>query len=399
MSPGKSVSTLAGHAAVAPDLVNRPASPPIFQSAAWEFSSLAEAEQVFSGAIPGAVYGTRGVPNVSALEAAIAELEGANGAVVTSGGSSAIFASLFAHLRRGERIVASIDLFGGTIGLLRTLEKWGIDVRFVDLGDPDALATLSREPMRVLFAETISNPRMRVSDIAALASVARRHGALLMVDNTFATPFHCQPLALGADIVIESVTKGIAGHFDVVLGTVAGREEVIGPIRELAISSGMIPSAFDAWLATRGLATFALRQQRAALTAARLAAWMAAQSVRAVHYPGLPTHREDAGEHALARRILERGYGSVLSFELGVDRVGAERFVRGLALIRLVHSLGGTTTTLSHSLTMTHRHVEQRIKDSLGLHDGFFRLSVGLEDPDDLEADLERALRTLSRET
>lgn len=391
MSSAKSISTLLGHAAVAPEPVNRPASLPIYQSAAWEFASLEEAEQIFSGAVPGAVYGTRGAPNASALEAAIAALEGADSAVITSGGSSAVFASLFANLRPGDRVVASIDLFGGTMGLLRTLEKWGIGVRFVDLGDSDALATISREPMRVLFAETISNPRMRVSDIAALASVARANGALLILDNTFATPFHCKPLSLGADIVIESVTKGMAGHFDVVLGAVAGGAEVIGPIRQFAVSSGMMPSAFDAWLATRGLATLALRQQRAARTAARLATWMAAQSVRAVHYPGLPVHRE----HALARRILQRGYGSVLSFELSVDRAGAERFVRGLALIRLVHSLGGTTTTLSHSLTMTHRYVEQSVKDSLGLHDGFFRLSVGLEHHDDLEADLDGALRTL----
>jgi cystathionine gamma-synthase/methionine-gamma-lyase len=222
-----------------------------------------------------------------------------------------------------------------------------------------------------------------VSDIEALASVAREHGALLMVDNTFATPFHCQPLALGADVVIESVTKGMAGHFDVVLGAVAGRESVLGPVREFAISSGMIPSAFDAWLATRGLTTFALRQERAAQTATRLAAWLAARPVRAVHYPGL---------HALGRRVLRRGYGSVLSFELDVDRAGAERFVGALGLIRLVHSLGGPTTTLSHSLTMTHRYVEPSVKESLGLHDGFFRLSVGLEDPEDLEADLDAAL-------
>src|SRR4051812_46090565 len=235
MHPVTSIATLVGHAGGAPEVVNRPASPPIYQSAAWEFATLDEAEQIFSGAVHGAVYGTRGVPNISGLEAAIAELEGASDAVVTCAGSAAVFAVLYAHLRPGDRVVASIDLFGGTIGLLRKLESWGVDVQFADIGDPDALAAMSREPMRLILAETISNPRMRVSDIATLASIAREHGALLAVDNTFATPFHCQPLTLGADIVIESVTKAMAGHFDVVLGAVAGRREVMTPIREFAV--------------------------------------------------------------------------------------------------------------------------------------------------------------------
>jgi len=392
MRPFTSIPTGAGYSAVTSDPVNRPASPPIYQSAAWEFASIEQADQIFSGMVPGAVYGTRGVPNLTSLEGAIADLERAERALVTSGGSASIFAALFAHLRPGDRVVASIDLFGGTIGLLNVLRNWGIDVRLVDLADSAALEQAAAGSMRVLLVETISNPRMRVPDIAALASLARERGALLIVDNTFAAPFHCQPLMLGADIVIESVTKGMAGHFDVVLGAVAGREQFIKPVREFAITSGMIPSAFDAWLATRGLTTFPLRQERATHTAERLASWLARQPLRAVHYPGLPSH----ADHQVAARTLQRGYGSVLSFELDVDRAGAERFVHGLALIRLVHSLGGTTTTLSHSLTMTHRFVDPAVKDSLGLHNGFFRLSVGLEDPDDLEDDLRRALRVVS---
>lgn len=387
--------TITVHGARAPAIANRSAAPPIFQSAAYVFDSLGQAEAVFSGKLVGAQYGTRGAPNVAALETGLRELEGADDVVVTSGGCSALLCTMLAHLRPDATILTSHDLFGGTSVLLDLLSQWRIHVQFVDGCDLREVTRALEQHSAMVLVETISNPRMRVPDIAAIAKAAHDVGALVVVDNTLASPFHCTPLALGADLVVESLSKSLSGHFDVVMGAVAGRKELTSSVRDFAVRGGMVPGGFEAWLCARGLSSFAVRQERASATAADLAAWLGNQNgIRAVHYPGLPCH----DDHDVSTRVLRRGHGSMMAFELDTsDTATIEVFVQELRVVKLVHSLGGPSTTLSHPLTMTHRNSSPDTKRRLALTAGFFRLSVGLEHADDIRIDLERGLKALCK--
>jgi cystathionine gamma-synthase len=380
--------TIAVHPLPPPAVVNAPVTEPIFQGSAWSFANLAEAEAIFSGQEVGVPHRSNGTPNHHLLESLLAELEGAEACVTTAGGMSALALVFWTLLEPGARVVASGDLFGVTAALLGELERWGVDTAYVDACDLDAVADALNEPAHLVLAESISNPRMRVPDLAAVAELARGRGALLAIDNTLAGPYHCRPLAYGADLVIESATKALAGHHDVVLGAVAGHDKLIAPMRTFADRAGLAPGSFDAWLARRGAITYVLRQDRAAANAADLAAWLGEQeAVVAVHYAGLAGHPD----HAVATRMLSNGYGSMLAFELAVDRVDVDAFLAALPTIRLVHSLGGPATSLSHAATMSQRFLSEQRRQALGLHSGFFRLSVGIEAVGDLKAELAAA--------
>jgi cystathionine gamma-synthase/methionine-gamma-lyase len=323
------------------------------------------------------------------LESLISELEGADVSVTTAGGMSALALVFFTQLEPGSRVVASSDLFGVTGALLSELERWGVETVYVETSDRAALADAVREPTSLVVAESISNPRLRVPDLAVLADVAHASGALLAVDNTLAGPYHCRPLEHGADLVVESATKGLAGHHDVVLGAVAGSAALLAPMRTFADRAGLAPGSFEAWLARRGAISYALRQQRATANAAELASWLAEQdAVVAVHYAGRPDHPD----HAVAGRMLSKGYGSILAFELDSDRVDVDAFLAALPTVRLVHSLGGPTTSLSHAPTMSQRFLSKERRQELGLHWGFFRLSVGIEAVADLRSELAAGL-------
>jgi cystathionine gamma-synthase/methionine-gamma-lyase len=277
--------------------------------------------------------------------------------------------------------VVARDLFGVTGAVFAELAAWNVQSVSVETGDLAAVDRALAAGARLLYAETISNPRMRVADVPALAALAHRHGALLVVDNTFASPYHCRPLAHGADLVIESATKALAGHFDVVAGAVAGAAALVEPIRFQAARNGMSIAPFVAWLTARGAATLAVRARRAARNAARVATWLNGHpAVRAVHYPGLSSHPD----HDVARRLLERGAGAMLAFEIAAADGAPHRFVSGLRGVPLVHSLGGPATVVSHPVTMSHRLVPPAVREAQGIHDGLFRLSVGIEDPDDI---------------
>lgn len=388
--PDDSFATRAVHGAQTDQPRNRPASLPIYQSAGWEFRDLDEVDAIYEHRAPGAVYGTDGLPNVVALEAAVRDLEGAQAALATSGGMAAFLALFLTQLSYGDRVLASRDLYGNTTRLLGDLKGFGIVTTAIDMTDLGAVTRELRSGARIVLAETISNPRMRVVDLQALAQAAHASNALLVIDNTFATPYHCRPLQLGADLVIESATKFIGGHHDVVLGLIAGSSERMESIRRLAVRSSMVPGAFDAWLATRSLPTLAARMERASLSALRLASWLAGRpGVSAVHYPGLTEHPD----HAAAKRVLSNGFGAMLSFEIDGGREAVNDFLRQLRMVRLVLSLGGAATTLSHPATSSHRALNPQERAALGIHDGFLRMSVGLEDITDIEADLARALR------
>ncbi|HME80439.1 MAG TPA: aminotransferase class I/II-fold pyridoxal phosphate-dependent enzyme [Candidatus Eremiobacteraceae bacterium] len=393
MAPsGDGFSTRGVHDARADAPANSPARTPIYQSAGWTFADLAQVDAIYERRIAGAIYGSDGNPNLLALEAQVASLEGAPEALATSAGMAAFAATFMTILHSGDRVVAAREVYGNTLRLLGDFERFGVSAVRVDATDPSAVDRALSGGARLLAVETISNPRLRVADIPSLGAAAKRAGGALLVDNTFATPYHCTPLALGADLAMESGTKFLGGHHDVVIGTLAGTRELLAPIRTFAVRAGMVPGAFDAWLAERSIETLAVRMARGADSALELARWLAShQKVRRVHYPGLPDHPD----HAIAKRVLQRGFGSMISFEIDGGAAAVDTLLARLARIRLVLSLGGTATTLSHPAKSSHRALSQELRDELGLHDGFLRMSVGIEDVADIQTDLARGLDAL----
>jgi len=389
---GDGFGTRSVHGAHAQMPANRPSRAPIYQSAGWVFRNLTEVDEIYEGRLAGAVYGSDGNPNLLALEALVASLEDADDALATSAGMSAFAAAFLTLLRSGDRVVAARELYGNTIRLLDDLARFDVSTAYVDSTDLRAAEEALAGGARLVVVETISNPRLRVADIPALAQAAQRAGALLLVDNTFATPYHCRPLALGAHLAMESGTKFLGGHHDVLIGTLAGSAELLAPVRTFALRAGMVPGAFDAWLTARSIETLELRMQRASENASVLAHWLEAQpTVKRVHYPGLSSHPD----HAIARRVLDRGFGAMVSFEIDGGAAAVDALLAKLERITFVLSLGGTNTTLSHPAKSSHRALTQATRDSMGLHDGFLRMSVGIEDVADIQADLARGLRAL----
>jgi len=385
-------ATRAAHGVPPAPPANAPARLPIYQSAGWTFRDLDEVDAIYDRALAGGIYGSDGNPNLLALEGTIAALEGAPEAIATSGGMAALASAFLSILRTGDRVVAARELYGNTIRLLDHLARFGITTEFVDATDLAATERALAGGARLLLVETISNPRLRVVDLPALARAAHKHDALMLSDNTLAGPYHCRPLAHGLDLVMESATKFLAGHQDIVIGALAGSRDLIEPARTFAVRTAMVPGAFDAWLTSRSIETLEVRAQREAENALALARWLEGHpKVTRVHYPGLASH----SDHAVASRVLERGYGGVVSFELdgGVKAVNA--LLAGLHSIPLVLSFGGVQTTLSHPAKSSHRGLDAATRQALGIHDGLLRMSVGVEALADLQADLDAALRAL----
>lgn len=365
---------------------NRPLSPPIHQSAGWIFDDIEHADAIYSGARDGVSYGSLGAPNQRALEQELARLEGAAAVQVTASGMAALSAVLMTYLNPGARVIAATELFGPTMALLRQLSAWCVETTFVDSTDLDLLARQAHGA-KMMLIETLSNPWMRVSDLDAVARIAHDHDCLLVVDNTLATPVVCRPLEHGADIVVESVTKFLSGHSDVILGCAAGSDEVIGPIRQTVQLGGLAAAAQSAWLASRGLQSAALRIARACDNAMALARWLNDRpEVLAVHYSAWPTHPDAE----TAARLFPASQSPILAFELAESSV--DRFISSLTHIRLTSSFGTTATTLTHPASMTHRSLSPEERERYGLHRGFLRLSPGIEPTDMLLSDLDQAL-------
>jgi cystathionine gamma-synthase len=362
-----------------PDLgLSSPLVPPIFQSSVYTLPDLDALDQIMTGEEPGYIYARDAHPNARLLAEQLAPLEGATWAVVCASGMGAISAAILATTQQGDRLVASHRLYGKTTQLLRDeLGRFGLQTDFVDTGDLKEVGAALEKPARILFVETMSNPLLRVADLPALAALAHDRHCLLAVDNTFATPVLVRPLDVGADIVIESLTKMIGGHSDVTLGLVCGRGDLGAQVAAVVSTWGMVSNPFDCWLAARALATLPLRMRAASANAADLADWLAGQrGVLRVLYPGRPDHPD----HELAGRLLSGGHGNMLCFELQGGRAGVNRFLRQAPAIPFSPSLGHTTTTLSHPATTSHRYVSPAEKRRQGITDGLIRLSVGLEE-------------------
>lgn len=369
-----------------------PLAPPLYQSSVYSLPDLDALERIADGTEGGYVYARDAHPNASMLAADLAAIEGGSWGMICGSGMAAISATLLALLDDNRRIVASNRLYGRTTQLLaQELPRFGVQVDFVDTSDPaEVQAALAADPARILFVETISNPLLRVVDIALLAKMAHARKCLLAVDNTFATPLLTRPLELGADIVIESMTKMLSGHSDVTLGVVCGKGDELPQFTQTMSIWGFASNPFDCWLAQRGLETFPLRMRAACENAAALADWLGKQpGVSRVIYPGLEAH----ADHELAGRVLQGGFGNMLCFELSGGRDAVNRFMRGAPGVTFSPSLGNTTTTCSHPGSTSHRYVSPAEKKRLDISDGLIRLSIGIEDLEAIQEEMGRGLR------
>jgi cystathionine gamma-synthase/methionine-gamma-lyase len=350
-------------------------------------------DAVFAGAKQGYVYLRYASPTVVAFEAAVASLEGAEAAQAYSSGMAAIHASLLAAgVKAGTSVVAALDLYGATFTLLRNLlNSLGVSIRMVDAADLDEveMALAETQPV-VLLVETISNPLLKVADIPALATLAHRHGASLLVDNTFASPYLFNPLKHGADYVIHSATKYLSGHGDVLAGVVATSAANKSKLFELNKLIGSVLGPFEAWLALRGLKTLPLRMHQQCQSAQQVARWLEShRRVAAVNYPGLADHPQ----HQLAGRLFEgKGNGGVLSFEIkDADKSVVYRFMESLTVCLPATTLGDIYSLILHPATSSHRGLTGEERARVGIPDGLVRLSTGIESVDDILADLESA--------
>jgi cystathionine gamma-synthase len=383
--PGAGPGTQCVHAGVQPDPAYGAVMPPLYLSSTFAFKDICTNA--------GYDYTRSGNPTRAALEEALALLEGGHGATCTSTGMSAILVALNL-LPHGSHLIATVDCYGGTYRLLEHARlHYGLEVSYLDLADLAAVRAALRPHTRMVWVETPSNPLLRLSDIAAVAQLA--HGqpdCLVAVDNTFLSPFLQRPFDLGADLVVHSTTKYLNGHSDVVGGAVVagpGRSALTQRIQSVSNLLGTSQSPHDCFLVLRGLKTLPLRMRQHEATAQRIAEFLLAHpAVGRVHYPGLPSHPQ----HDLARR-QQRGFGAMLSFELkegGTERLN--QVLRRLRWFTLAESLGGVESLVAHPASMTHASMTPEARRRAGISDGLIRLSIGLEDMEDLRSDLAQAL-------
>ena len=387
--PQPGFTTRAIHSARLPEVHQRPSSVPLFQTSTWTFESLDDFADVIAGRKPGHVYGRGyGNPTVDAFESVMADLEGTEAAYGFDSGMAAIHAVTTTLAAAGSRVVASRALYGGTHGLFHeVLPRYGVEVTLVDALDAGAVeAALPGAAM--FYVETIDNPLLSVPDLGRLSELCRQAGVPSVVDNTFASPYLCRPHELGFDYVLHSATKYIGGHSDLIAGVVCCSADDRVAVRQTSLEVGGAMQPFEAWLCIRGLSTLALRMERHCATAQQLADVLSSsRAVVNAYYPGLSSHPS----HQTASRQL-RAFGGMISVELDGELDGARRFCAALRLARIGASLGGTHTLVAHPASTTHRQVDPSSRAAQGLADGLVRISVGLEDVDDLCGDIEKAL-------
>lgn len=390
---GVGPSTRAVHAGTlrGPDI--RPVVPPIHPSVTYLAEDPDDLRAVLSGEQEGYVYSRNGNPTVATLRESIAGLEGAGDAVAFASGMAAIHAALLAvGVGAGTTLLASRDLYGVTVSLLNTVfVPMGARVVYADLTSLDeARGVLEREKPVAVYCETLSNPTLRLTNLPALADLAHSHGALLLVDNTFATPLLVRPLDLGADVSITSTTKYLSGHGDVIGGAASGAWDVCGRMAALGVFVGGIAGPFEAWLTLRGIRTLGLRVPRQCSTALAIARMLEKHpKVAKTHYPGLPSHPQ----HELASRLMNGGYGGMVSFELAEDTVdAANRVLSELKLCLPATSLGDVFTLMLHPINSSHLTMSPQDRAKVGVKPGLLRISAGIEDEADILSDLSQAL-------
>ncbi|MBV6684128.1 trans-sulfuration enzyme family protein [Rossellomorea marisflavi] len=350
---------------------------PIYQTSAFSFSSLEELEGFYEGKSP-YLYTRTGNPNPDELGGLVAALEGAPAGVAASSGLSAILVGILSVVQAGDHIIAAEDLYGGTFHMLKEeLAGFGISTSFVDFTDRDAVEAAITDSTKLLYSETVTNPFMRVEDIPAMVELAKEHGLTTMIDNTFATPFLRKPFTEGIDIVAHSATKYIGGHSDVTAGVVTGRQDLVDKARAKIVNLGANLSPFEAWLTCRGAKTLALRMERQALNAELLAVELRRHEwVKRVYYPN---------------NLSEKGHGAIVTIELEPS-ADMSTFFKSLGWIKIIPSLAGVETTVSYPLGTSHRSLPEEAQKKLGINTHVVRISLGIEDPEDIKSQMLSAI-------
>lgn len=376
-----------GERAAFPD--SAPSNTPIYASSNFCFNSMNKLDAVFEGSEPGFVYNRYGNPTVAALEAVLADLEGGEAAIVVSSGMAALHLAILHEVQAGDHIVAASDMYRAIHSLLTDVfGALGVGTTFVDVNDLPAIeAAVAETKPRVVLIETISNPLLKVADIREIGAVARASHATFIVDNTFATPYLCNPIAFGADVVVHSTTKYLGGHGDVTGGAVISDADRMQGLIALHRLAGAVPSPFDAWLTLRGIKTLALRVRQQSENAAAIAAALAVHpKVAKVYYPGID-------EETVPDIFCNTHRGGMISFEIaGAERDDVFRFMEALRLIRPTTSLGDVYSLMLYPGMSTHRDLDRPEREAAGVAEGLVRMSAGIEDASDLILDLEQAL-------
>lgn len=388
----------AGHAGINSRLVHGGRHPdptgavnvPIYQSSTFAFRNAAHGAALFAGKEQGFIYTRIGNPTVAALEENVASLENGVGGIATSSGLGSVNTLYMALLGQGAHMVSTASVYGPSRGLIdKHYRRFGVEGTFIDTTDLENLRQAMRPSTRLVYVESPSNPAMQVTDIPGAAAIAHEHGCVLAVDNTFASPYLQRPLDLGADVVLHSVTKFINGHADVVGGIlVASDKNTLARLRDVMVQTGCNMDPHQAFLVLRGLKTLGIRVERAQQNAMAIARWLESHPMVAnVKYIGLPSHPQ----HELAKRQMN-GFGSMISFELKGGFEAGRRLMDHVRLATLAVSLGGVETLIEHPASMTHASMSSEAREAAGFTDGLVRYSVGIEDVEDLIADLDQAL-------
>lgn len=389
----KGFSTRAIHHGYDPMSAEGALTPPLHLTSTFAFETAEDGGARFAGEAPGHIYTRISNPTTDLLEQRMASLEGGEAAVAMASGMGAITSVLWSFLRAGDELITDKTLYGCTFSFFQHgLSRFGITVTHVDLTNPLALETAISDQTKIVYFETPANPNMRLVDIAAISSIAKRHGAKTVVDNTYATPVQTRPLEHGADVVVHSATKYLGGHGDLVAGIAIGSAEDMSDVRMVGVKdmTGAVLAPFNAMLIMRGLKTLELRVERHAQSALQVAGMLESHpSIARVHYPGLASF----DQHDLAKRQMD-GFGGMIAFELKGGYSAGIAMMNRLSLIRRAVSLGDAETLIQHPASMTHSTYSREEREAHGISEGLVRISVGLEQVEDILEDLHQALGT-----
>lgn len=373
-----------------PEVSQTPVTVPIYQTSTFEVGSVAELEEILEFRRAGHSYTRYSNPTHAAFEMAMAELEGGEAAHATASGMAAIHGAMLSFVHSGDEVLAPAAMYGGTLGMLgQVMPRYGISYRLARTGDAEQVLAAIGPNTRLVWLETIANPTTEMADIATIAAAAHERGIPVGVDNTFASPYLCNPLALGADVVVHSVTKYIGGHSDLTGGVIVGSAERMFAAREIVVNTGGNANPFEAFLALRGLRTLAVRMDRHSDNGLAVALGLEGRAgIARIIYPGLPSHPQ----HDLARRELRDGRaGGMMAIELSGGRSAAERFLDRVTVAKHATSLAGVESLVSHPASSSHRQYNDEELAAAGLTPGTLRVSIGLEDAEDLVEDLAAA--------
>jgi len=397
MSESKNIETQAIHSGRINDEQFGSLATPLYQTSTFIFENAQQGADRFAGEAEGYIYSRLGNPTTRQLEMRVAAMEGMEDAAATATGMGAVSGALLANLSCGDHLISSKAVYGCSFALMsHQLTRWGIEVSFVDMANPAEVEAAIKPNTKVMFLETPVNPNLAVYDLAVIGKIAQKHNIISIVDNTFLTPVLQQPRKYGIDIVVHSATKYLNGHGDVVAGIICGTNEMIMNIKMTVLKDiGATMSPHDAWLIMRGLKTLPIRMERHCSNAEKIAEYLQThESVSQVYYPGLKSH---PGNKFIGTQM--KAAGGVIAFEIKSDLSGGSEFINRMQLFSIAVSLGDAESLIQHPASMTHSPYTQEERLAAGISDSLIRISVGLENVDDLLADLEQSLNMIKQES